>query len=261
MASRFGNWIRWQRVPVAELGIRRPAFEATWFTLYAVGYVLLSMATGLLILRWPAPLFGATSLTNDAWYVLLFKAVGLLIVPLVGLRALGYRFDHLLPRMRWSAASIVVLVLVFAAGFFLNTQHFERIAARAPAFGEAELVGRVLLGALLALVTAGIPEEVAYRGLLQTRLEAVWGRVPALLLTALLFTAWHLPTRYLLSHGVEGAAGDLASVLVGTGVPVFIVGLIFGWAWDRYRSLPHLIAVHWAIDILPNVSSFLGFSF
>src|SRR5512140_1385664 len=176
MASRLVTWIRWQRVPVEELGIRRPVFEAASFTGYAVGYVFLEVATGLLIARWPSPLLGASMLTDDTWYVVLFKLLGLLLVPLAGLRALGYRFGHLLPRVRWSTASIAVLVLVSAAGFFLNSAHFARIGARAPAFGTGELVGRVLVGALLALFTAGLPEEIAYRGLLQTRLEAVWGR-------------------------------------------------------------------------------------
>lgn len=60
--------------------------------------------------------------------------------------------------------------------------------------------------------------------------------------TALLFTAWHLPTRHFLSSGIEGTAGDLTSVIMGTGVPVFMVGLVFGWLWERYRSLPTLNA-------------------
>jgi membrane protease YdiL (CAAX protease family) len=73
-----------------------------------------------------------------------------------------------------------------------------------------------------------------------------------------LFTAWHLPSRFLLSQGVEGHAGDIGSVLIGTGVPVFIVGLIFGIFWDRYRSILPLIAAHWGIDLIPQVVSFLG---
>jgi membrane protease YdiL (CAAX protease family) len=38
---------------------------------------------------------------------------------------------------------------------------------------------------------------------------------------------------------------------------VFIVGLLFGIAWARWRNLPVLIAVHWGIDLLPSISSFL----
>ena len=108
---------------------------------------------------------------------------------------------------------------------------------------------------------AGIPEEVIYRALLQTRLEKLLGRVSAIGITALMFAAWHLPSRYLLSKGVEGSAGDLGLVLMGTGIPVFVVGLIFGLLWDRYRSLLPLIAAHWGIDTLPTVFSLLGISY
>ncbi len=110
----------------------------------------------------------------------------------------------------------------------------------------------------MPLFTAGLPEEIVYRGFLQTRLEATRGRPTAILVTAVLFTAWHLPSRYLLSRGGEGQAGDAVSILLGTGLPVFIVALIFGWAWDRYRDLPVLIAVHWGVDSLPTMSSMLG---
>ena len=75
------------------------------------------------------------------------------------------------------------------------------------------------------------------------------------------FAAWHVPSRFLLVHGFEGIAGDLGSVILGTGIPVFIVGLIFGVIWDRYRSLLPLIAVHWGIDIFPCILSMLGVSY
>ena len=44
-------------------------------------------------------------------------------------------------------------------------------------------------------------------------------------------------------------------------VPVFIVGLIFALLWDRYRSLPPLIAAHWGVDVLPAIISFLGIDY
>ena len=120
-----------------------------------------------------------------------------------------------------------------------------------------EAAARVLAGGGLMLFTAGLPEEIVYRGVLQTRLELLWGRLAALVVTALLFTAWHLPSRYLLASGAEGTAGDLGSVLLGTGLPVLVGAVVFGWAWDRWRNLPVLVAVHWGIDVLPSVASFL----
>ena len=88
-------------------------------------------------------------------------------------------------------------------------------------------------------------------------LERIWGRLPAILVTTLLFTAWHLPTRFLLAHGAEGRAGDFVSILMGTGISVAGAGLIIGWIWDRNRNLPFLIALHAGIDTLPILSSLL----
>jgi membrane protease YdiL (CAAX protease family) len=79
----------------------------------------------------------------------------------------------------------------------------------------------------------------------------------AIVVTAILFTAWHLPTRYFLAEGAEGTAGDLGSVLIGTGLPVLLVALVLGWAWDRWRNLPALVLLHWGVDTLPSVASLL----
>jgi membrane protease YdiL (CAAX protease family) len=117
------------------------------------------------------------------------------------------------------------------------------------------------VGVILPLLTAGIPEEFFFRGYLQTRLEKRWNRVSAILLTSLLFMAWHLPSRYLLSHGVEGQAGHFDQVLLHTGLPVFIISLIFGFHWSRYRNIVLLVLTHWAVDILPSVSSYLKIPF
>lgn len=149
------------------------------------------------------------------------------------------------------------LAVVAALAVLPNLGHVHAIQ-QAVARQDGAMVLLVGAATVVPLLCAALPEEIVFRGLLQTRLEAVLGRVPALVLASLLFTLWHLPTRYLLSSGVEGTAGDLGSVLLGTGLPVFLVGLIFGWAWDRWRSLPHLVLAHWAVDLLPSISSFLG---
>jgi membrane protease YdiL (CAAX protease family) len=119
---------------------------------------------------------------------------------------------------------------------------------------------RWMIGILLPLLIAGLPEELFFRGMLQTRLEKRWNTTVAILVSGILFTAWHLPSRFFLASGVEGQAGDLASVILGTGVPVLLVSLFFGWHWARYRNIPLLICTHWAIDILPSLSSFFGIS-
>lgn len=117
---------------------------------------------------------------------------------------------------------------------------------------------RIAIAILIALFNAAIPEEFFFRYWLQARLEQRFGRIVAITGAALLFTAWHIPSRYFLASGGEGHAGDLGSVLVNTGLPVMLTGLIFGVLWDRHRRPWPLIALHWGIDSLPLTGAILG---
>lgn len=211
--------------------------------------------------EWPAPLLGATSLTSDATYKLGFKIGLLLIVPAIAIRRAGYGMDDLLLGWRPTPRALAILLACFAAGFFLNGSRLAPIRDAVDALPSGEAALRVGLGCILVLFSAGIPEELVYRWGLQTRLERAWGRVVAIVVTAVLFTAWHVPPRYFNAEGAEGTAGDLGSVLLGTGLPVLVVALVFGWAWDRWRNLPALIMIHWGVDTLPSVASFLQLPF
>lgn len=246
-----------QRVPTAALRFRDLPGETGWLLRFAVLYVLASLATGLAIKFFPLPFLGATSFTQDLWYIIGFKLVLLLALPLAIHRRWGYRLRDLLFGWRLTARSGLVLLACYSAGVLVNAGRLAEVESGWAQHGTPDAIMRVGLGVVLAFVMAGIPEEVVFRGLLQTRLEASRGRLYAIVVSVLLFTAWHLPTRFLLAHGVEGEAGDLGSVLLGTGLPVGIVGLAFALAWDRWRNLPALIAIHAGIDTLPILSSML----
>src|SRR5205085_2551007 len=111
--------------------------------------------------------------------------------------------------------SALVLVVCAALGLFINAGRFGELRDAWRQHPAPEAFARATLGVAIAYLQAGIPEELVYRGLFQTRLEASWGRAPAILVSVALFVAWHLPTRFLLAHGVEGEAGNLGSVLLG----------------------------------------------
>jgi membrane protease YdiL (CAAX protease family) len=262
VTRRLIGWIRWQRISVQELRIRDSQKETAIVFGYTTFYILAAWGVGNLIKHNPLPILGSADFITDVWYALVFKIGLLLVVPAIWFFHRGYRFKDLLPEWTPGFKSIRTIIIVYIVGFCLNLFHGDlNLAKVASQFSSGELVVRVVIGIVLPLFMAGIPEEVVYRGILQTRLEKLLGRVPAICVTAVMFAAWHLPSRYLLSKGVEGSAGDLGSVLIGTGIPVFVVGLIFGLLWDRYRSLLPLIAAHWGIDTLPTVFSFLGIHF
>ena len=251
------SFLTWQRLPVGAIRIIRPDREARLALLFALGYIAASFITGLVERTWPMPLWGASTLTSDATYVVLFKIGLLLVVPALAIRRAGYTRDDVLLGWRATPRAVFVLVVLFVLGALINAGTVTSIRSALVTLSPSEGALRVAVGWLLMFFCAALPEEVVYRWGLQTRLERVWGRLPAIIVAALLFTAWHLPSRYLLATGAEGKAGDLVSVLVGTGLPVFVVGLIFGWAWDRWRNLPALVFIHWGIDTLPSVASFL----
>jgi membrane protease YdiL (CAAX protease family) len=261
--SRVINKIKWQRVPVGDLDINEPRKEAATAGIYAVFFVFLSVATGILIKNFPKPILGAASLTDDFWYVFVFKFIFLLSIPLYWYHKKGYRIRDLMPDWKPDVKHILTLVIWLFIGLSINLMQgrFGMIREAAAEFSTGDLTARLALGIFIPLMQAGFPEEFCFRGILQTRLEKIWGRFAAIFISVLLFTAWHIPTRYFLSHGVEGTAGDLMSVIMGTGIPVFIVGLIFSLFWDRYRSLLPLVAAHWGVDIIPSVISFLGKNF
>jgi uncharacterized protein len=104
---------------------------------------------------------------------------------------------------------------------------------------------RVYLAAAMTLtfLTASLLEEYFYRVTLQTRIEALYGRWPAIVATALLFAAMHLPSH--LGSGEPWVA--LAGILAFQG----FFGLFTGYLWSRYRRFWALVVVHGAVNALP----------
>lgn len=253
----MASFLRRQRLHVAAILIRNPERELRVVLGFSVAYVLAAVLTGLAMRAWPHPLLDATYLTSDITYVVFFKIGLLLVVPAIAIQRAGYGVGDLTLGWRPTPGALARLGVLLVLGVFINGSKLPAISVAASAFAPIEAALRIGAGTVIMFFAAALPEELVYRWALQTRIERLWGRLPAILLAAVLFTAWHLPTRYLLASGAEGRAGDFASVLLGTGLPVFVVGLVFGWAWDRWRSLPALVALHWGIDTLPSVTSFL----
>lgn len=253
------TFFTWQRVKAEEIPFKNLKSESQLLIGYSVFYIMLAFVFGMLILHFPLPILGAKDFIQDAWYAVVFKFAFLLLIPSIFFFQIWkYKIHDLLLGLKPTGAMLIKGALLISVGFFLNTRHIPRIAEAMSSFEDSEL--RFFLGILFPLLIAGLPEELFFRGMLQTRLEKRWNTPLAILVSGLLFTAWHLPSRFLLANGVEGQAGDLASVLLGTGLPVFVISCFFGWHWARYRNLPVLILAHWAVDILPSLSSFFGVS-
>src|ERR1035437_8515112 len=245
------NWIYRERISIKEIQIDDARKELLVFGSYALLYVLIVWFFAVLIRKYPLPLFGNTNFTTDVWYVVFIKIVFLLIIPIAIYRRFGYPLASL---FNLTKPGIVSVLVPFAIGLAIN---FSYVAAIGPLLIPSNLF-KILIGMLLPLIAAAIPEELFYRVILQTRIEKLGGWCLSIVASSILFSLFHFPSRYHLSAGVEGTAGDLGSVFLGTLIPTFILGLILGFLWNRYRNIFLLIALHYGIDLLPSVSSMLG---
>jgi membrane protease YdiL (CAAX protease family) len=171
---------------------------------------------------------------NGPWYALLKVAI-LLLVPLAAFRLLRGGG----PRSRAVPAPVTWLAPLPAVLAWLLLSQFGPLATPL----TQELPGPVLLAvmSLVTALTAGVLEEVVYRGWLQTRLEVLVGRWPAILASSLLFAAMHT------SHLLDGdPALGLATIIAFQGV----FGLMQGYLWARYRNIWALIAIHVAVNLV-----------
>ncbi|MCS6711331.1 CPBP family intramembrane metalloprotease [Brachybacterium sp. EF45031] len=145
------------------------------------------------------------------------------------------------PSLRWQRPTVSLALLLAPVGLAI-AMDVSRALQRGTAYLAQYPLGMLIVGAVATAVTAGIGEEVFYRRLLQTRLEALTGRWPGILLASLIFGLMHLPSHgLLLGGGVASALGlGAAQVIAIQGT----TGIAFGWAWSRYRRLWVPILMH-----------------
>lgn len=95
-------------------------------------------------------------------------------------------------------------------------------------------------GALFSFLLNSVLEELFYRVWLQTRLEALLGTWPAIMISSVLWAVWHMAIQ-------GGGSLDIAfsNVMVNQGV----LGLFLGFLWAKYRNVWVLIIIHGLINL------------
>lgn len=207
--------------PLAGVERRRVRRELWWLVGMAVAFPLLG---GLLPLELRAVL-----------KVVLFLVVPLLVFRLVrGTNEKARALRNPREAVRWLAPIPAVLA-------FVVLNEFNPWTPAAPADGLPDPVTLAVIS-LITLLTASVLEEVFYRGWLQTRVETLLGRWPAIAVSSVLFAAMHVP-----SHVSAGAVGvGLATIVAVQGT----FGLLQGYLWSRYRNLWAPIAIHVVINLI-----------
>ncbi|MFI6292906.1 lysostaphin resistance A-like protein [Nonomuraea sp. NPDC050790] len=164
------------------------------------------------------------------------KVVFLLIVPLVAFRLIrgGEPKARAIPKpVTWLAPLPAVV-----AWFVLS-----QLGPLAPPPLPAELPDMVTLVvlSLLTMLTASVLEEFFYRAWLQTRLEVLFGRWPAIIGSSLVFAFMHT-TRIDPADPLLG----IATIIAFQGV----FGLLTGFLWSRYRNLWVPIFIHVVTNLI-----------
>jgi len=255
--EKLKNFLVWQRVPAKAIEFRNINQEISILIGYSLFYIALGYLFSLTIIYHPLPILGTSQFGTDVWYSIVYKFIFLLCVPAtIYFFTWEYSCKDLFLGFRPTVKNSISTLSFLVLGLLLNSGYIKAIVENFTNFQDA--YWRFILGILLPLISAALPEELFFRGYLQTRLEKKYNRILAITSSSILFAAWHLPSRYLLSTGIEGSAGNFTQILVHTGIPVFLVSLFLGIHWSRCRNIVFIVITHWAIDILPTVNSFFS---
>lgn len=187
------------------------------------------------------PLYPAQETALEAWVAVhLLGACVLIVVWLMGLRraASPVRALRLTPpttsmpltALLSLAALAFSILATFAYGFVVDRLGLDVLK---PPEIESEILfpGAAILLSLEALaVVTPLSEEIMFRGFVLRGLLHRIGPGPAVVATALVFSAFHLEA--------------------GTIIPIFLTGLALGWLFVRTGSLWPCIAVHAGQNIL-----------
>ena len=155
------------------------------------------------------------------------KVLEMVVLPMGVLFWLGYRWHW-----SWRAWWIALPILLATAAYSVYT-HWNDL----PKFGQHTVE---------YFFAAGLPEEVIFRAILLTRLEA-WLRNPAwaLLVSSVLFGLSHLPINYLVFTAQNWREAWITLLTFQMGF-----GVAFAFAYQRTRNVLPLAVLHALVDAL-----------
>ena len=210
-------------------------------------YIVL-LLTGLVFLE---------SINQLSWspYFIIY-AVGAIVVPLILMPAIGIQFGRL-KDFKIHRLNLYLILLLAVALFVLN---FEMNSLLKPALNQlaeaaAQKFGWTTIQALgifaiYIIVWAPIAEELLYRGLLQGTLRKCYSFNIAVLVSSFFFGIRHATHLFFLWPNVLYEA-----IIIWAGF-AFIAGLIYGYIYERTKSLYLAIIVHFAINLLALLATF-----
>lgn len=150
----------------------------------------------------------------------------------------------------YSLAAVGLVLSVVAIGALLPITRGFFMADR-----YATLSGAIIAAMIVIPLQTVIPEELAFRGVLDGALSRAAGMRGALAAGSLLFGLWHISSSLGLTKGNQGLlevlGGGLFGQIVGIAGAVLATaaaGFVFSWLRRRSQSLLAPIALHWSLN-------------
>ncbi|MGI5270628.1 CPBP family intramembrane glutamic endopeptidase [Nonomuraea sp. CA-218870] len=149
------------------------------------------------------------------------------------------------------------LLSVDLAGLSLYRAQLEALGAPAPDAPQTAVVLQLLLGVLAGPLLNAIPslgEEWGWRGYLVPRLTGTRGVVAGLVLSGVIWGAWHAPLT-LLGYNYPNLGAGAAVYFIGFCV---VAGVILGWLRLRSGSVWPAVVAHGSLNATVGVVLLIG---
>ncbi|QCH25650.1 CAAX amino terminal protease self- immunity [Mycobacteroides salmoniphilum] len=216
--------------PLADIGRERLTREVRVLVCAALAFPVLVVAAAV------------TEIPRDAVYSPI-KVLMFLVIPLLAFRVFRGGVPQG-PKARWTSPldRTRLLAPIVPVVAWIALARLGPLAPPATSLASLPDPVTIAVASLITLLTAGVLEEVFYRGFLQTRLESLVGRWPAIATSSVLFAAMHIASHV----RADTVAVDLATIVAVQGT----FGVMQGYLWSRYRNIWAPIAIHIAVNLI-----------
>ena len=175
---------------------------------------------------------------SDIWFSILWKNVFMVIFPLLilyrtySLPDFGFSTNDLKKNLFVGGILSLIVGVILAIAYFASHM-----------FADPYIyITNVLIGLFIYFLAAALPEEFLFRGVIQTRISNLFKSAKAgIFYSAIIFGLMHIPILYLGTHSILYA---FAHSIVFQAV----IGIMFGYLWERTKNLIAPIMLHATID-------------
>ncbi|GLB63979.1 abortive infection protein [Dietzia sp. NCCP-2495] len=200
-------------------------------------------------------------LAHREWVIPLSVLALVTVVKLRGMHwsELGLSVRHMPRGLAYGVAATVAVAVVVTAGCLIPLTSPFFLSERYSDLRMAVFSALVLIPLMTVL-----PEEFAFRGVLQGALERTFGTRGVFVVGSVAFGLWHVTTSLGLTSGNAGLSDLLGTGLVGqlAGVALAVAatsvaGAAFIWVRRHSRSLLAPIGLHWAFNAVGALAAAL----